>query len=129
MNTYKCLVKLSVTKTVSTTTNVVVTCPQEAVQIQVSKVVVPLNPKNGDVIWGNLKVGMTAEEALQAVPNAKFDDHWSAGGVVGVMAEGGILANNKIKVGAEIIGPFNTPSNLYVLFDEAKVRWCCNSYT
>jgi hypothetical protein len=88
-------------------------------KITENKVAVPLNPKNGDVVWGNLKIGMTAEEALQAVPNAKFDDHWSAGGIVGVMAEGGILANNKIKVAAEIIGPFNTPSNLYVLFDEA----------
>ena len=80
---------------------------------------VPLNPKHGDVIWGDLKVGMTAEEALQAIPNSKFDDKWSAGGMIGVMAEAGILANNKIKVGAEINGPFNTPSNLYVLFDEA----------
>ena len=87
-------------------------------KISESKLITPLNPMNGDVIWGNLKIGMSAEEALAAIPNSKFDDNWSAGGVLAVMAEGGILADNKIKVNAEINGPFNTPSNLYVLFDE-----------
>jgi hypothetical protein len=88
-------------------------------KVSENKTAIPINPMDGQVIWGNLKVGMTAEEALKAIPNSKFDDNWSSGGVLGAMAEAGILADNKIKVNAEINGPFNTPSNLYVLFDEA----------
>jgi hypothetical protein len=77
------------------------------------------NSKYGDVIWGALKVGMTVEEVLAALPGSIFDDQWSSGGMVGVMAEAGILAANKIKVTAPLSkGPFNSESTLYVLFDE-----------
>jgi hypothetical protein len=62
---------------------------------------------------------MTVEDVLSTFPNSKFDDQWSSGGVVGVMGEAGIYATNKVKVVAEITGPFNSPSNLYLLFDEA----------
>jgi len=79
----------------------------------------PLNPKYNDVIWQNLKIGMTAEEVLRVMPNSKFDDQWNSGGMVTVMSEAGIFANNKIKVNAEIDGPFKTKSNLYILFDQA----------
>ena len=78
----------------------------------------PLNPKHGDTIWGPLKVGMSVSEAMSSLPNTKFDDQWSSGGMVGVMAEAGIIATNKIKVTAEVQGPFNSPSTLYILFDK-----------
>jgi len=76
-----------------------------------------VNPKNGEIIWGNLKVGMSVREVLTTMPNAKFDDKWSSGGMVAIMAEAGILANDKIKVVAEIEGPYKSPSNLYCFFD------------
>ncbi len=79
----------------------------------------PPNPQDGKELWGGLKVGMTVEDVLKTLPNSKFDDQWSSGGVVGVMGEAGIYATNKVKVVAEITGPFNSPSNLYLLFDEA----------
>ena len=77
----------------------------------------PLSPKHGDVIWSNLKVGMSIKEVLTALPDAKFDDQWSSGGIVGVMAEGGIVAAEKIKVVSAIEGPYKSPANLYCLFD------------
>lgn len=76
------------------------------------------NPKNGEVIWGNLRIGMTIRQVLAAIPDAKFDDQWPSGGIVGVMAEGGILATEKIKVVSIIDGPYKTPSNIYCLFDK-----------
>ncbi len=76
-----------------------------------------LNPKHGDTIWGPVKIGMSPREVLSVLPEGKFDDNWSSGGVVGVMAEGGILATDKIKVVSKIEGPYNSPSNLYCLFD------------
>jgi hypothetical protein len=84
-----------------------------------SSVPISKNPKYGEVIWGVLKVGMTVEEVLLVIPGSIFDDQWSSGGMVGVMAEAGILANNKIKITASLSkGPFNSESTLYVLFDE-----------
>jgi hypothetical protein len=80
---------------------------------------IPLNPKHGDEIWGGIKVGMTIKEVLEAQKGSKFDDQWSSGGMVGVMAEAGILASNKIKVTNEIKGPFGSKSTAYFLFDEA----------
>jgi len=80
---------------------------------------VPQNPKHGDLIWGPLRVGMSVEEVLVNLPNSVFDDQWSSSGMVGVMAEAGILAANKIKVTAPIEkGPFDSQSTLYVFFDE-----------
>jgi hypothetical protein len=76
-----------------------------------------LNPKHGDIIWGPLKIGMSPREVLSVLPKGKFDDNWSSGGIVAVMAEGGIFATDKIKVVSEIDGPYNSPSNLYCLFD------------
>ena len=88
-------------------------------QVSEKRITEPLNPRHGDVVWGKLKIGMTAEEVLGGLPNSKFDEEWSSGGVVGVMAEAGIFATNKIKVKAEIVGPFKSKSFLYVLFDQA----------
>lgn len=79
---------------------------------------VPLNPKHGDVVWGNLKIGMTVKEVLQAMPNSFYDDQWSSGGAVGVMGEAGVFAKDKVLVTGEIVGPFGGPSNFYGLFDE-----------
>jgi len=79
----------------------------------------PKNPKHGDKIWGPLTVGMSIKDVLATLPKSTFDDQWSSGGMVAVMAEAGISANNKVKVTAEIKGPFNSTSTLYALFDEA----------
>jgi hypothetical protein len=58
-------------------------------QVSEKRITEPLNPRHGDVVWGKLKIGMTAEEVLGVLPNSKFDEEWSSGGVVGVMAEAG----------------------------------------
>lgn len=78
----------------------------------------PPNPRHGEVIWGNLKVGMTVQDVLKAVPGAYFDDQWSSSGAVGAMGEAGVFAKDKVLVTAEITGPFGGPSNFYGLFDE-----------
>jgi len=79
---------------------------------------VPKNPRHGEVIWGNLKIGMTVQEVLQALPNSFFDDQWSSSGAVGAMGEAGVFAKDKVLVTGEITGPFGGPSTLYGLFDE-----------
>jgi hypothetical protein len=81
------------------------------------KVASPPNPRHGDQIWGPLLVGMSVKEVLAALKGAEFDDQWASSGTVGLMAEAGIVANNKIKVTADIEGPFKSPSKVYVLFD------------
>lgn len=78
----------------------------------------PLNPKHGDIIWGGVKVGMTVEEVLKAVPNSYYDDQWADSGAIGAMGEAGVFAKNKVLVTAEIKGPYRGPSNFYGLFDE-----------
>ena len=79
----------------------------------------PTNPRHGELIWGNLKVGMSVQEVLAAVPNSYFDDQWSASGAVGAMGEAGVFAKDKVLVTGEINGPFGGVSNFYGLFDEA----------
>ena len=79
---------------------------------------VSMNPMHGDNIWGSLSVGMSIKDVMEKMPNSKFDDQWSSGGMVGIMAEAGILATNKIKVTTEITGPFSTMSTLYIMFDK-----------
>lgn len=78
----------------------------------------PVPPRNGEVIWGNLKVGMSVQEVLNAVPGSFFNDEWSSTGPVGAMGEAGVFAKNKVLVTGDIIGPFGGPSNFYALFDE-----------
>lgn len=78
----------------------------------------PTNPRHGEVIWGNLKVGMTVREVLQAVPNSYFDDQWGSQGAVGAMGEAGVFAKEKVLVTGEISGPFGGPSSFFGLFDE-----------
>lgn len=78
----------------------------------------PANPRQGEVIWGNLKVGMSVQEVLKAVPNSYFDDQWGSSGAVGAMGEAGVFAKDKVLVTGEIPGPFGGPSNFYGLFDE-----------
>jgi hypothetical protein len=81
-------------------------------------VTVPTNPRQGEIIWGNLKVGMSVQEVLAAVPNSYFDDQWGASGAVGAMGEAGVFAKEKVLVTGEIRGPFGGVSNFYGLFDE-----------
>lgn len=78
----------------------------------------PTNPRHGQLIWGNLKVGMSVQEVLAAVPNSYFDDQWGASGAVGAMGEAGVFAKDKVLVTGEITGPFGGVSNFYGLFDE-----------
>ncbi len=78
----------------------------------------PKNPRHGEVVWGNLKIGMTVQEVLQAAPNSFYDDQWSSSGAVGAMGEAGVFAKDKVLVTGEITGPFGGPSNFYGLFDE-----------
>lgn len=80
--------------------------------------VAPMNPMHGDTIWGPLSVGMSIKDVMKRMPNSQFDDKWNSGGMVGIMAEAGIVAANKIKVTTEITGPFNTLSTLYIMFDK-----------
>jgi len=94
--------------------------PERKQALETLRKSLPLNPRHGEVIWGHIKVGMSVDEVMQAVKGSKFDDQWSSGGAVGAMAEAGIVAANKVKVTAEIKGPFQTSSILYVLFDEAE---------
>jgi hypothetical protein len=63
---------------------------------------------------------MTVKEVLETQKGSKFDDQWSSVGIVGIMAEAGIMATNKIKITNEIVGPFGTKSTVYFLFDEAE---------
>ncbi len=106
---------------ISFTSNLSLSQSQPMPDVELVKKVsdIPKNPKHGDVIWGNLTVGMKVDEVLAAIPGAVFDDQWSSAGMVGIMAESGIVASNKIKVTAPITGPFQSKSTLYVLFDEA----------
>jgi hypothetical protein len=80
----------------------------------------PINPRNGDAVYGNIRIGMTVPEVLRALPNSKFDDQWSSQGVVGAMGESGFYATNKIKVTAEVPGPYKKEATLYVLFDDTN---------
>lgn len=77
----------------------------------------PTHPRHGEVIWGSLKVGMSVQEVLNAVPGSFFNDEWTSLGAVGAMGEAGVFAKNKVLVTGDITGPFGGPSSFFGLFD------------
>lgn len=82
----------------------------------------PRNPKFGEIIWGNLRVGMTVSEAAANLAGATIDiDGKSIGmGSLEVFSRAGIVARNRILIASDVVGPFNKPSRLFLKFDEAR---------